>query len=681
MTEHSPDAPKVLADRYELGGLIGRGGMAEVYVGRDTRLSRTVAIKMLRSDLARDPSFLARFRREAQSSAGLNHPAIVAVYDTGEQTIGAGTPDERHIPFIIMEYVEGHTVRDLLGDGDPVPIGEAVEIVSGVLGALEYSHREGIVHRDIKPGNIMITPTGDVKVMDFGIARALSDNSATMTQPHSVVGTAQYLSPEQARGEVVDARSDLYSTGCLLFELLTGKPPFTGDSAVAVAYQHVRELPPTPSTIASDIPESLDRVVMKSLAKDRDERYADAAHFRTDLLAAYRGSAVSAPATDSWAAEAAQPTRVVPAAAGLGAGLAAGSATSAGAAEEPENYRRTPQPVETEEKRSFAWLWILLAALIVVGGVVTYLIVTGGDDEETPTVTMVDVPSLEGMTEEDVRAELDGAGLVPSFADPESSSDVEEGVFLRSEPEPGTPVESGSAVTVVMSAGPEEIEVPELDDSMDRADVEAAFEGVELELQFTDPVEDDEVDEGNFVSSAPRSGTPVPTGSTVQVTLSAGAGQVEVPNVAQRTQDEARSALEAANLTAGTVQTVDEPGAEAGQVIRTDPEAGALVDAGTAVTLYVASGNVNVPDLTNATRDEAETRLNELDLNVTVNVSSSDDVEEGRVINQSDTGLVPQGTRIVLEVSSGPDESSSEPPETPSDGNGDGGNGGNGGNG
>jgi serine/threonine-protein kinase len=625
VTEHSPDAPKVLADRYELGGLIGRGGMAEVYVGRDTRLSRTVAIKMLRADLARDPSFLARFRREAQSSAGLNHPAIVAVYDTGEQTVSAGTPDERHIPFIIMEYVEGHTVRDLLGDGDPVPIGEAVEIVSGVLGALEYSHREGIVHRDIKPGNIMITPTGDVKVMDFGIARALSDNSATMTQPHSVVGTAQYLSPEQARGEVVDARSDLYSTGCLLFELLTGKPPFTGDSAVAVAYQHVRELPPTPSTIASDIPESLDRVVMKSLAKDRDERYADAAHFRTDLLAAYRGSAVSAPATDSWAAEAAQPTRVVPAAAGLGAGVAAGSATSAGAAEEPENYRRTPQPVETEEKRSFAWLWILLAALIVVGGVVTYLIVTGGDDEE--------------------------------------------GLFLRSEPEAGTPVESGSPVTVVMSAGPEQIEVPELDDSMDRAAVEAAFEGVDLEVQFTDPVEDDEVDEGNFVSSDPRSGTSVPVGSTVQVTLSAGAGQVEVPNVAQRTQDEARSALEAANLTAGTVQTVDEPGAEAGQVIRTDPTAGTLVDAGTAVTLYVASGNVNVPDLTNATRDDAEAALNELDLNVTVNVSSSDDVEEGRVINQSDTGLVPQGTRIVLEVSSGPDESSSEPPETPSDGN------------
>jgi serine/threonine-protein kinase len=282
---------------------------------------------------------------------------------------------------------------------------------------------------------------------------------------------------------------------------------------------------------------------------------------------------------------------------------------------------------------------------------------------------MVDVPSLEGMTEDEVRAELDSAGLVPSFADPESSVDVEEGLFLRSEPEAGTPVESGSPVTVVMSAGPEQIEVPELDDSMDRAAVEAAFEGVDLEVQFTDPVEDDEVDEGNFVSSDPRSGTSVPVGSTVQVTLSAGAGQVEVPNVAQRTQDEARSALEAANLTAGTVQTVDEPGAEAGQVIRTDPTAGTLVDAGTAVTLYVASGNVNVPDLTNATRDDAEAALNELDLNVTVNVSSSDDVEEGRVINQSDTGLVPQGTRIVLEVSSGPDESSSEPPETPSDGN------------
>ena len=248
------DGSRTLAGRYEVGELIGRGGMAEVHIGHDTRLGRTVAIKILRSDLARDPSFQNRFRREAQSAAALNHPAIVSVYDTGEDVFTEPTGVVAHVPFIVMEYVEGHTVRDILRDGHAVPIEEAVEITSGVLSALEYSHHAGIVHRDIKPANVMLTPTGAVKVMDFGIARAMADSAATMTQTQAVIGTAQYLSPEQARGETVDARSDLYSTGCLLFELLTGRPPFTGDSPVAVAYQHVREAAPVPSTFASDVP-------------------------------------------------------------------------------------------------------------------------------------------------------------------------------------------------------------------------------------------------------------------------------------------------------------------------------------------------------------------------------------------------------------------------------------------
>src|SRR3712207_5690629 len=226
--------------------------MAEVHIGHDTRLGRTVAIKILRSDLARDPSFQARFRRETQAAASLNHPAIITVYDTGEDVITAPTGAVQHVPFIVMEYVEGHTVRDILRDGEAVPIEEAVEITAGVLSALEYSHHAGIVHRDIKPANVMLTPTGAVKVMDFGIARAVADSAATMTQTQAVIGTAQYLSPEQARGETVDARSDLYSTGCLLFELLTGRPPFTGDSPVAVASQHVREPAPSPSSIRSE---------------------------------------------------------------------------------------------------------------------------------------------------------------------------------------------------------------------------------------------------------------------------------------------------------------------------------------------------------------------------------------------------------------------------------------------
>ena len=275
--------PQVLAGRYEIRDLIGRGGMAEVHLGYDTRLSRVVAIKLLRSDIAGDPTFQARFRREAQSAAALNHPAVVAVYDSGEEELLQPGGASRTVPYIVMEYVEGHTVRELLSEGEAVPIPEAVEIVSGVLDALEYSHRVGIVHRDIKPGNIMLTSTGAVKVMDFGIARAIEDSASTVTQTHTVVGTAQYLSPEQARGESVDARSDLYSTGCLLYELLTGQPPFQGDSAVAIAYQHVREIPKRPSSLAADVPESLDRVILKSLAKSREDRYQDAAHMRADL--------------------------------------------------------------------------------------------------------------------------------------------------------------------------------------------------------------------------------------------------------------------------------------------------------------------------------------------------------------------------------------------------------------
>ena len=234
--------PTLVGGRYELGELLGRGGMAEVRKGTDTRLGRIVAVKRLRTDLASDATFQARFRREAQSSASLNHPAIVAVYDTGEERAPDG-PGGHTVaqPYIVMEFVAGRTLRDILREGRKILPERALEITSGVLSALDYSHRAGIIHRDIKPGNVMLTPSGDVKVMDFGIARAISDASSAMTQTAAVVGTAQYLSPEQARGETVDSRSDVYSTGCLLYELLTGRPPFIGDSPVAVAYQHVRE--------------------------------------------------------------------------------------------------------------------------------------------------------------------------------------------------------------------------------------------------------------------------------------------------------------------------------------------------------------------------------------------------------------------------------------------------------
>ena len=372
--------PQVLAGRYEIRDLIGRGGMAEVHLGYDKRLSRIIAIKLLRSDIAGDPTFQARFRREAQSAAALNHPTIVAVYDSGEEEITTPNGSTRSVPYIVMEYVEGHTVRELLGDGEAVPIPEAVEITTGVLDALEYSHRAGIVHRDIKPGNIMLTSTGAVKVMDFGIARAMEDSSATVTQTHAVVGTAQYLSPEQARGEIVDARSDLYSTGCLLYELLTGQPPFTGDSAVAIAYQHVREIPKPPSSLAADVPESLDRVVLKALAKTRDDRYQDAAHMRTELLAAERGMAVSAPATDTWQSTTAMPSATAPSPA-----VPAPPPSTAQPPTGPEKAAEDKRP------RRRWWVWVLLIILLILAGYLIGMAASGrfpgGKPSPTPSPT------------------------------------------------------------------------------------------------------------------------------------------------------------------------------------------------------------------------------------------------------------------------------------------------------
>ena len=287
--------PRLLGGRYELDGIVGRGGMAEVYRARDIRLDRIVAVKTLREDLARDQTFQARFRREAQSAASLNHPSIVAVYDTGEDDTGGG-----HIPYIVMEYVDGRTLRDLLREDRRLLPERALEITDGVLRALDYSHRNGIVHRDIKPGNVMLTRDGKVKVMDFGIARAVSDAQATMTQTAQVIGTAQYLSPEQARGERVDARSDLYSTGCLLYELLTGRPPFLGDSPVAIAYQHVRENPVPPSRVDPEVPQWADAIVLRAMAKDPRDRYQSAAEMRQDIQRALQGVPVAAPRTAAY---------------------------------------------------------------------------------------------------------------------------------------------------------------------------------------------------------------------------------------------------------------------------------------------------------------------------------------------------------------------------------------------
>jgi eukaryotic-like serine/threonine-protein kinase len=581
------DGPRVLAGRYEVGELIGRGGMAEVHIGHDTRLGRTVAIKILRSDLARDPSFQNRFRREAQAAAALNHPAIVAVYDTGEDLVTEPSGNVAHVPFIVMEYVEGHTVRDILRDGSAVPIEEAVEITAGVLSALEYSHHAGIVHRDIKPANVMLTPTGAVKVMDFGIARAVADSAATMTQTQAVIGTAQYLSPEQARGETVDARSDLYSTGCLLFELLTGRPPFTGDSPVAVAYQHVRETAPMPSAFASDVPETLDRVTAKALAKDRDARYSTAAEFRSDLENVLRGAAVTAPAVSAAA--------VAP--------VVAGEATQVMAAPSTATQTLPPasppwgstglgqvatRPDDEDEERRRNWLlWVLIGvAVLAVAGIIWLLAAnaTKGGAEQ------ISVPDVTGQTKDQATAAISHVGLTPVPTEIADNT-VPAGKVVKTDPAAGAKVDQGGDVKVYVSTGAESVQVPDVSGKNEN-DAVQALQAVGLKVDATrTPDDNPDFTAGQVTKTDPPSGQTVGKGTTVKLFVST--GNVQVPDVKGQTQDQATQALGKVKLIAVVTQQVSTE--TPGTVLAQSPAATSLVRQGSQVTIQVA---VAAPTLT-----------------------------------------------------------------------------------
>ncbi len=435
MTE-SGDETIRLGDRYELGGLLGRGGMADVRVGRDLRLGRTVAVKQLRGDLAADDTFQARFRREAQSSAALNHPSIVAVYDTGESIDKHGS----HVPYIVMEYVEGQTLRDILRgaeNGRKILPERALSITADVLSALDYSHRSGIIHRDIKPANVMLTPSGQVKVMDFGIARAIADTSSAMTQTAAVIGTAQYLSPEQARGETVDARSDIYSTGCLLYELLTGRPPFVGDSPVSVAYQHVREEARPPSQLNPDVSAAIDNIVAKSLAKRVEDRYQSAADMRKDIERVLAGQAVEAPAA---ATAIVGGTAVAPAAPVL---PVAGGARRA----EPDPDEEDDEP----ESRAKWWIIGAIAVLLLAG--IAFAIWKATESPAPPT--QVTVPDVAGKdVDTATRALVNKKFVVSPKTQEQASSKVDKGLVIETDPPAGESQDEGSTVTLIVSAGP-----------------------------------------------------------------------------------------------------------------------------------------------------------------------------------------------------------------------------------
>jgi beta-lactam-binding protein with PASTA domain/tRNA A-37 threonylcarbamoyl transferase component Bud32 len=557
--------PTVVGGRYELGELLGRGGMAEVRKGTDTRLGRVVAVKRLRTDLASDATFQARFRREAQSSASLNHPTIVAVYDTGEEpaTDGSGVAQ----PYIVMEFVAGRTLRDILREGRKILPERALEISSGVLSALDYSHRAGIIHRDIKPGNVMLTPAGDVKVMDFGIARAMSDAQSTMTQTAAVVGTAQYLSPEQARGETVDSRSDVYSAGCLLYELLTGRPPFVGDSPVAVAYQHVREPVTPPSDHDTDIPPELDAIVMKALAKRLEERYQSAAAMRTDIERYLAGRPVEAavvpPGTET------APTAVV-------SPVAANPVTPTAVAPRP-----LPEEEEyDEEPRRRTWLWVLLA-LLVAGLIVAGAILWPRLFEAPPE--QVQVPDTVGKGEDKARDLLGDAGLAVGPIDTRPDDNVPAGKVIDQDPNADEFVDPNTEVTLVISEGPPEKAVPPVVGlSRGQAATELRNAGFQV-----DPVEEESDEEkGQVLRAEPAVGTLVPEGA--EITIFYSDGREQVPDVVDLQQADAEQQIRDAKFTPVVVPSSDttEP---AGTVIQQIPEAGTELEEGQQVTIVVST--------------------------------------------------------------------------------------------
>ena len=544
----------LIGGRYRVEELLGRGGMAEVRKGTDVRLGRTVAIKRLRTDLASDSTFQARFRREAQAAASLNHPSIVSVYDTGEEPASDGSGVSQ--PYIVMEYVAGSTLRDVLKEGRKILPERALEITSGVLGALDYSHRAGIIHRDIKPGNVMLTRTGDVKVMDFGIARAVSDASSTMTQTAAVVGTAQYLSPEQARGETVDSRSDVYSAGCLLYELLCGRPPFIGESPVAVAYQHVREQAAPPSRFDADLNTELDAIVMKSLAKDPAQRYESAGAMKSDIDRYLAGHPVQAPPL----------------------------ATPQSPAQ-PLDHTSTQVvepilPVQEEHKRKGpTWLLLLvLLALVIGGGWFGYKAMTA-----SPETTAV--PTVLGMNQDAAEQSITNAGLTVGSVTEEPSADYPAGQVSQQSPTAGDQVSLETAVDLVISTGKPQVQLPNV--------VGAQCQAAKDQILQADPTlvvqwgrEDSDEPRDTVIRMEPAASTMVESGSSVRLILSNGPKQV--PDVVGKQQAQAVRLINEAGFKPSVVLSND-PSQPAGVVISQSPPSGQTQPQGTIITIVVSS--------------------------------------------------------------------------------------------
>ena len=558
----------LLANRYEIGDVIGRGGMATVHLGNDTRLGRKVAVKLLKPSLANDPAFRTRFRQEAQAAARMAHPTVVRVYDAGEETVSEPSGAEVQVPFIVMEYVEGRPLSDIIAEGAVAP-DEAVRITEGILTALEYSHRAGVVHRDIKPANVMVTHTGQVKVMDFGIARAITDTSATVAQTTSILGTASYFSPEQARGETVDARTDLYSTGVVLFELLTGRAPFLGDTPVAVAYQHVSEQPVAPSTISPEVSPALDAVTLHALVKDRTRRFQNAAEFRSDLQQAAAGRVPAS--TKKQQQNAANDASTVL------FGVDPRTTTNAASAfRELDDDTAEHRPQRTQNRPPVAWIWVgILLTVAVIVAVVFF--VANLQPGKPPVSSSVSVPNVAGSTYSAAASALDKKDLKPVKVE-ENSDSVDKGTVIRTDPGSGVNVGRNQNVNVVVSLGPERVPVPELN-GQSQAAAQQSLDDAGFRLGAISSDYSADVPEGTVLSSDPESGSLHTKGIVINLTISN--GKVQLPDVTQQQYSAAKATVEQLGLTVTPAPSYSCTG---GLVTQQDTPAGDVAQ-GSAVTL------------------------------------------------------------------------------------------------